>query len=87
MCVWRLLMRAGERNPGLEPGWRLDIDGQLSRDLREALEIIMRDEAFHGEFLEFEGSKDAVAVYWEEWGGLPMAERLTGYLRRLARIA
>lgn len=80
-------MRSGERNFGLEPGWRLEVQkGELSAELRAALGVIMRDEAFEGEFLEFEGSHDTVAVFWEEWGREPMAERLAGHLRALAQI-
>jgi len=83
--TWRLLMRPGEKHDGLEPGWRLEIGAEpLPHEVRDTLQVIMSDGLLEGEFFEFEGRRDSVAVFWDEWGGPAMTDHLAAYLKTLA---
>ena len=87
-CTWQLLMRPDKDQEGFPTDWRFVSDkGVPSKELRRALDAVMKDDALEGEFFEFQGTRSAVSVYWDEWGGEAMASRLLTHLRSLAGIS
>ena len=81
-------MRPDKDPEGLPTDWRFVSDkGVPSQELRRALDAVMKDDALEGEFFEFQGTRSAVSVYWDEWGGEAMASRLLTHLRSLAGIS
>jgi hypothetical protein len=79
-AVWSLLQRDGTEFPN---GYSLISNTPPGDDLRQELRGIA--EEFAEELFEFEGTANDVAVYWEEFGGQKMVERLRDRLIRLSK--
>jgi hypothetical protein len=88
--TWRLLQRGNTEFRSLQRGetelpngYLLESDGPVSAALLDQLRKTA--EEFDEEFWEFEGTREEVAVFWTEYGGVEMVQRLNTLLRQLAR--
>lgn len=81
---WALLIRPHASLEGFPEHYEIEGIESLPQELIDDLRCIANDFA-DGEFLEIESDGSGLSAYWEEWGGAKGAQRIAGYLERIAR--
>jgi len=80
---WRLLQRFDKKYKSTDY-WTLETAREPSQELRDAIEKFKLD--FSEEFFEIEVKDCQVVVYWEEWGGKEVVQKIHSHLEAFSKI-
>ena len=81
-CQWSLLQRNSKPGSEFPPAWQLVVDeGEINDELK-ALLLALANE-WKENYMEIISTADSVCIYWKEWGGEMMAEKINGYLNAI----
>lgn len=85
-CQWSLLQRESEPGSEFPPAWRLVVDkGKINENLKGVLLQIAEEQQNH--YLEIVSTADNVCIYWKEWGGKMMADKIHAYLNDIIKAS
>lgn len=78
-CQWSLLQRETQAESDFPPAWRLIVhQGKMPDALKQVLLKIAKER--QNDYLEIVSDEENVCIYWKEWGGKVLANRIYTYL-------
>ena len=80
---WKLLQRFDPEHKGTDY-WKYESISAPSEKLQTAIDSFKRD--FDEDYFEIEVKIDSVNVYWNEWGGVQIVNKLLQHMNRISLI-
>jgi len=80
---WKLLQRFGKQYKKSDY-WVLENDRDISHELMELIKEFKKN--FDEEYFELEARNGRIYLFWEEWGGKKMANKVVEQLRKFSAV-